>query len=928
MKKDHGTNKNTDWKIAAGICKGLIDLDKHAAVEKINSMSLSDGVRTKAIEIIARLEEGNTILDQDDYVSVLSKDYNNDSIIGKTIDSYKVVSLIAKGGMSSVYKAEYIQKGVQKAVALKILSPYAFSKKSVELFNREQVILSKLEHPNIVSFHHSGKTEDNTRYLIIEYIEGAQSITDYCLNNSSSNKQIVNFIHTLTEVFAYAHSNSIIHRDIKPSNLLIDLHGHVKVIDFGIGQIISDNDSTSTKVFTLDTAAPEQILGGNVTAQSDVFSLGAVFLQLLVKKNPLPKTTIASYNPQNDVKHITKLLDESSLDTDLKNIIKTATHIDIEKRYASMELFAQDLQHWQQNKPISASADSLYYRSKKFYHRNRLISIITVLALLVVGVSMLGINYINKINNKTQLQKENSIAIIEALFDQASPVLNKNVANNDKLVNTFEQIAKQQSSLLQSDPELRYFFYKKLGELYNDKGLHKRALISFKQALKSIQTYRKPDDDDVLSSRLRVYNLTEATGNFDLVKKLGYTILADLEGMPKADPTHKLNVFHLLARMHLYLNEITRAEKIGASSLAWMEQHSTIDASMQSTMYSTLAAIHLQTNDLNLAEPLLKKAIAMKRSTKDEVLGLAAIINNLAVLKGKSGDFYSSGKYFMEVIEIIKNIDEKHSELAPVYLSYSTLLRVTGQVNKSRKILNEALLISTEHKLIEVTFRAHIRLAKLDLTQSKINPAFKNLIAAFTTRNKSLSLDHPEILEIYTLAIWALLTEPNNLHAKKILEFIENSGLIKTADSAYQKQFAIQKAILQQKPSIGEMPESLIPAYLYSNELHTTAEKISWLKNNLAEIKELDSLVAVWLRSQLSHQGYNDVNFTDDCQSNTKWLNDANVMIKQMILNACINHHGTTTQELKEAYNNLIQSHKNNLQLKQQLGEILTNINW
>ena len=110
---------------------------------------------------------------------------------------------------------------------------------SDEALNREQLILSQLEHPNIVSFHHSGRTEDGTRYLVMEYIDEAHTITDYSQNHQLSTNAIMQLVYKLAKVFIYAHNNLIIHRDVKPTNILVDNQGTLKVIDFGIGQIIS-----------------------------------------------------------------------------------------------------------------------------------------------------------------------------------------------------------------------------------------------------------------------------------------------------------------------------------------------------------------------------------------------------------------------------------------------------------------------------------------------------------------------------------------------------------------------------------------------------------------------------------------------------------------------------------------------------------------
>lgn len=380
------------WRQAIVVCESLAGLSREQALSQLKSMDLAPALLEKIQRITENMSASNPLLDQHDYQSLIDNLKQGKHLIGKNIDGYLLKKLVAKGGMSSVYQAEYVPAKDQKTVAIKLLSPYGATEKAIELFNREQLILSKLSHPFIVAFHQSGVTEDGTHYLIMEYINEAETLVDYAVKHKLSNIAIANQVKNLCDVFSYAHEKGVIHRDIKPANILVDVSGHIKVIDFGIGRLGQFGGQTVTKAFTPDAAAPEQLLGHGISSQTDVFSLGALLLQLLVKQKPLPKTDLKNYDSKNDTRHIGHLLETSDLDADLKNIIITATHIDPNLRYKNMSAFSDDLDNWLNHKSVNASVASLLHRCNKLFLRNKGLSLMLLLVfvLSLVIVTAIG----------------------------------------------------------------------------------------------------------------------------------------------------------------------------------------------------------------------------------------------------------------------------------------------------------------------------------------------------------------------------------------------------------------------------------------------------------------------------------------------------------------------------------------------------------
>ncbi len=923
---DDTTGDDRDWKQAIDICKNIEELDHDEALSYVSSLTLSNNVRTKISNILSRMNEEQSILDSNDFNSIIDKTNEiSTNIIGKTIDSYKIIKLLAKGGMSSVFLAESIQVGIKKPVALKVLSPYIFTGKSVELFKREQLILSKLEHPNIVSFHHSGKTDDGTNYLVMEYIDSAQTIVDYSETNNLNTKQIVKLILKLARVFAYSHSNLVIHRDIKPSNLLVDKQDNIKVIDFGIGQLTYKSGNTSTQVFTLDSASPEQILGKNVNIQTDVFSLGAVLLQLLTKKSPLPKTNIASYSPQDDVNYINKLLKESRLDKDLKNIVFSAMHIDLSKRYASMEIFASDLDKYLQSKPISASADSWNYRLSKFYQRNRVLSILTVtLSITIIASSFLVHNLAIK-NQIQQSKKESSFALIDALFVQANPIINKGFEDSGLMVGFFEKMAAQQEKLLQSDPELANFFYKKLGHLYDSKGFYIEALTAYQRSMKALKLYGKLGSDEYLTRRITIYHLTGSVDDLQKSKKQAYQFLSDLESLTNVNPKHRLNAYYLLSKVHSYLNETEKAAEIGKKAQDWIDIHPDIAPLLLASMYNSMAVVNIGFNKAELAENQYLQAIEILKAEKDQPVMLASALTNFATLKGKAGDYEASQKYFDEAIGLLKEVDEKHPNLTRIYMPYSTLLRITGRIDESKSILLEAIeILNHIQQQKRISAMVHAKLARINLIQNDTNIAIANIMESF---NLAYKRDNPDVFELYVLALWALQSTEDPSYAKNIIEFMMQSNMPEKMNPKLHADFLVQKALIYKEAYFGSSVESIVTEYLYSATITAVKVKIKWLQNQLAELDKLDSIFAVWIKSQLhTLKSFDD--FKSYCNLDAIWSKSQKIFMKKMILTACfsLDHEIIENFDLEfKAYQQKL--HKpvvESTQIREQLVNLLT----
>ena len=207
------------------------------------------------------------------------------SLIGKLVAGrYLVNSLVASGGMASVYLAK--DKVLEREVALKIIHPHLVGDKSfLEKFRREAKVAAKLSHPNLVNVFDQGSDQDIT-YLVMEYVPGI-TLRD-ALNDHGPLEpaRAMEIIEPLTDALSAAHQAGILHRDLKPENVLLSDDGKVKLGDFGLARSITQHTQTGSVVGTVAYLSPELVLRGAADARSDIYSLGVMIFELLTGKQP------------------------------------------------------------------------------------------------------------------------------------------------------------------------------------------------------------------------------------------------------------------------------------------------------------------------------------------------------------------------------------------------------------------------------------------------------------------------------------------------------------------------------------------------------------------------------------------------------------------------------------------------------------------
>ena len=200
-------------------------------------------------------------------------------------EKFRIIECLKKDAYNSVYIADHVY--LDKKILLKTLHTANIdSTLWVDRFKREAKILAKLDHPNIIKVLDFGRYED-TFYISFEYF-ASQNLREILTEKHLINDQKRTILIQLADGLAIAHQSGIVHRDIKPENILIDEQDNLKIADFGLAVILNESilTSKSSIVGTPSYMSPEQIRGENLTAKSDLFSLGIVAYELFCGHNP------------------------------------------------------------------------------------------------------------------------------------------------------------------------------------------------------------------------------------------------------------------------------------------------------------------------------------------------------------------------------------------------------------------------------------------------------------------------------------------------------------------------------------------------------------------------------------------------------------------------------------------------------------------
>jgi len=414
----------------------------------------------------------------------------------KQIGPYKIISSLGEGGMGQVYLAERNDGQFEQSVALK-LPHSSFNKQILERFENERQILAQLTHNNIARLLDGGTAENNQPYLVMEHIQG-KNIDQYCSEKIPSLHERLQLILQICSAVTFSHQQLILHRDIKPSNILVTDSGQVKLLDFGIAKLLDLDEEakakqTATQIMTRYYASPEQLQGKPASTHSDMFSLAIIAYELITGYHPyqhetqhereqnlisgkVMRVTQRTDNNEALLPELAKIPSEK-LQGDLENILLKALSVDPEKRYESVKDFADDLNNYIENKPVSAHKPSKLYSIKKWAQRNKAFAILAIFTLIsLITATVYSVNKANfaiKQQMIAEVESEKSAQVsdfLKSLFKKAKPMsASKQLTAQDLLFQGFQDIDEEDFTQPEVKFELLVIIHKSLISMGNFK---------------------------------------------------------------------------------------------------------------------------------------------------------------------------------------------------------------------------------------------------------------------------------------------------------------------------------------------------------------------------------------------------------------------------------------------------------------------------
>jgi|GEM_PF-553091 len=267
---------------------------------------------------------------------------------------YQVVGLVGEGGMGAVYRAKDTRLG--RFVAIKVLTNVNFSdRERLQRFEQEARATGLLNHPNLLTVYDVGTDADGAPFLVSELLEG-ETLRGRLERGPLSPRKAVDAALQMAMGLAAAHEKGIVHRDLKPDNIFLTRDGRLKILDFGIAKLTAPAGSDGPPfqmaatepgmvLGTVGYMSPEQVRGESVDARSDLFSLGAIFYEMLAgirafKRNSSIETLNAIL--KEDPPDLLEML--PSLPPSVERLVRRCLEKDREQRFQSARDLAFNLE--------------------------------------------------------------------------------------------------------------------------------------------------------------------------------------------------------------------------------------------------------------------------------------------------------------------------------------------------------------------------------------------------------------------------------------------------------------------------------------------------------------------------------------------------------------------------------------------------------
>jgi serine/threonine protein kinase/Flp pilus assembly protein TadD len=680
-------------------------------------------------------------------------DGNSDSLEnGRVLGRYRILREIGHGGMATVYDAERSDGQFEQRVALKLLRRGLDTEHVVRRFLAERQMLSGLEHAHIARLIDGGEAPDGRPYLVMELVRG-EPIDSWADRTRLSVRERLRLFLQVADAVHFAHRQLIIHRDLKPSNILVDEHGHAKLLDFGIAKLLDPTESeaalthTGIRPLTPAYASPEQVLGERVTTASDVYQLGLLLYVLLSGRHPFagqgaaleaaittgrilrPSAASDPAAAPSQRAHSARVeggglataveLANARMTTpdalrralrgDLDAIVLKAMRAEPERRYESAAELAQDVERFLASQPVLARPDSWPYRGKKFASRHPAVAAAGLAGLLFAAT------YVATLNRQAErLELERDRAEVESqTAEQVSAFLvdlfraNDPDANAGQTPTVLELLARgeERAGALTEQPLVQSEMLDLIAQMYVELGEFTRAEDLFRRALEMRRSLYAEPSSELAGTLDRLGDVLRRTGRYD-----------------EAEP--------------LLYESIEIARLVG-------------DSALESDAYTDLGHSLIGRGDYAGSEAAYENALAIRRAHYGATHERTAIaLHNLALALEELERVEAAESLYLQSLDIARTVfDPGHSQIALTLTTLGRLYAVNGELDKAEPLLREAAentrsRLGPTHPQLGLTLH---ELGTLEARRGEFAAAEPLLREALAIRETALGPTHQEV---------------------------------------------------------------------------------------------------------------------------------------------------------------------------------------
>jgi serine/threonine-protein kinase len=694
------------------------------------------------------------------------------------IGPWRVLSELGRGGMGIVLLAERADGQFEQRAAVKLVKRGMDSDAVQARFLRERQILARLEHPHIARLLDGGISEDGRPYFAMEYIDG-EPVLRYCAHCELRLEARIKLFCDVCAAVQFAHGQLVVHRDIKPSNILVTANGEAKLLDFGIAKLLDDSHGGMTQ--TVDTqhrpltpayAAPEQIRGQPVSTATDIYSLGVVLFELLTGKRPFD---LRDESNVDDVRHAmdstttAPLASDAADDTgpaiprrlrgDLDTIILTAMRRDPQRRYATVDAFAKDLQRFLAGQPISARRDSVGYRMGKFVDRHRVGVVSAMLGVVVLIAALVFALWQAHEKSRQALVSQQVTTFLESIFRGADPAVSRgaNVTAQDLL----DQGTDRLHSDVFVEPDVRARLLHTIATTYTDLGLYDRALPLAEESL-ALRRARSPRNDKEIAESLddvgRVYRLKGDYAHAEPMLREALELRRSI--LPPDDPDLIDSLDHL-ATLQRSRGDFQAASGNFLAALNLAVQRFGKDAKETARYVDDYAADVDDLGKRQDALALYQRALDIReRTLGPDDADVATTLINLGTHLDESGHYAEARPMLERALKIRRQVyGPAHPLVGFAELALSSVYDSQNEFDEAEKLAQDSLAIfrrglPADHPKISEALNmiAVLRAARRDFSGAV--PMMREVVERF---QRTLGDDHPDTLTAQNNLAYALL---------------------------------------------------------------------------------------------------------------------------------------------------------------------------